>query len=75
MIMVGAIRSNDSYNDEVYEYCDISVMAFYEVINDKMNIDTGIVTNEQKKTLDVMVDRYMSIFRDGVFVSEEKVVR
>lgn len=71
MIMVSAIRSNASYNDEVYEYCDLSVMSFYGVSNDKRNIGTDIITNEQKKTLDVMLDRYMSIYESYVLASKE----
>ena len=73
MIMVSTIRSNASYNDEVYEYCDLSVMSFYGVSNDKRNIGTDIITNEQKKTLDVMLDRYMSIYESYVLASKEVI--
>ena len=60
MIMIRSIRSNETYSEEVHQYCDDDVERISEIVND-VDSEDGFTVAE-KKVLDGMITRYMNSF-------------
>jgi hypothetical protein len=60
MIMIRSIRSNETYSEEVHQYCDDDVERVSEIVNDVDSED--VFTVAEKKVLDGMIARYMNSF-------------
>ncbi len=60
MIMIRSIRSNETYSEEVHQYCDDDVERISEIVND-VDSEDGFTVAE-KRVLDGMITRYMNSF-------------